>query len=173
LPDGIEPGLLGHDFLSHYCVDMNFAEHMLTLTPGQCDSASMSALNVVDIDSSSSLIRASAVFNGVAADVLFDTGAHHSFINSALATQLRGLTVTGEEQTKGLTNKTQLRKVLQGVSYQLGSARVEEPKSYQADLHVFNQLGYQDKPFMLLGLRAFRQGRLVLDYVNQKLYFRQ
>ena len=63
--------------------------------------------------------------------------------------------------------------MLQGVSYQLGSARVEEPKSYQADLHVFNQLGYQDKPFMLLGLRAFRQGRLVLDYVNQKLYFRQ
>ncbi|WP_166838511.1 retropepsin-like aspartic protease [Rheinheimera pleomorphica] len=173
LPDGTQPGLLGHDFLRHYCVDMNFAEQRLTLTPGQCDSASLNTLHVVDIDSSTSLIRASAVFNGQAADVLFDTGAHHSFINSALAQQLTGLTVTGEEQTQGLTGPAQPRKVLQGLGYQLGNAQVSEPKAFQADLHVFTQLGYQDKPFMLMGLRAFRNGRLVLDYANQKLYFRQ
>lgn len=173
LPDGTQPGLLGHDFLRHYCVDMNFAEQRLTLTPGQCDSASLNALHVVDIDSSTSLIRASAVFNGQEADVLFDTGAHHSFINSALAKQLTGLTVTGEEQTQGLTGPAQPRKVLQGLGYQLGNAQVSEPKAYQADLHVFTQLGYQDKPFMLMGLRAFRDGRLVIDYVNQRLYFQQ
>lgn len=173
LPDGREPGLLGHDFLRNYCVDMHFAVATLTLTPGQCDAKSLAGLSVLDIDTSSSFIRTQASFSGVLADVLFDTGAHHSFVNGALTAKLNGLTVTGEEQTMGLAGKPQPRKVIQGLSYQLGSTQVTEPKSYAADLHVFEQLGYKDTPFMLLGLRPFREGRLVIDYAANKLYFRQ
>lgn len=172
LPSG-EPGLLGHDFLSNYCVDMNFAAKTLTLTSGACDSAVLKTLQMVAIETSTSFIRTQARFADSNIDVLFDTGAHHSFINTKLAQQISDLHVAGEEQTTGLIGNAQPRKVLHGLRYQLGNTEVTEPKSYQADLHVFDQLGYQNKPFMLLGLRPFRDGRLVLDYSNNKLYFRQ
>lgn len=173
LPNAGEPGLLGHDFLNNYCVDMNFAAQRLTLILGACDKATVSTLHAVNIDTSTRFIRAQAGFAAGNVDVLLDTGAHHSFINNTLAQQITDLQVIGNEQTKGLTAHSQPRQVIEGLSYQLGSARVQEPKSYQADLHVFTQLGFQDKPLLLMGLRPFRQGRLVLDYHQQKMYFRQ
>jgi hypothetical protein len=173
LPDGKMPGILGHDFLQHYCVDLNFKEAIVSLNKGACDAAAVAGLQATPFKVEDDFVRLTAQVQGVTTAVLLDTGAHHSFINTPLYKQLSGLTISGTEQTGGMTGHTQDRQVLAGLSYQLNGHTVKEARSYLADMHVFKHLGYADKPFMLLGINAFKNGRMVLDYANNTLYFRQ
>lgn len=173
LPDGKMPGILGHDFLHHYCVDLNFKETKVSLTQGACDAAAVAGLHQAPFNIENNFIRMQVQVQGVAADVLLDTGAHHTFINTALYKQLSGLNISGTEKTGGMTGHTQDRQVLTGLSYQLNGQLVTEARSYLADMHVFEFLGYKDKAFMLMGINAFKNGRLVMDYSNNKVYFKQ
>lgn len=173
LPDGKMPGILGHDFLHHYCVDLNFKETRVSLTQGACDATAVAGLHQAPFKIENNFIRLQAQVQGVKADVLLDTGAHHTFINTPLYKQLAGLSISGTEKTGGMTGHTQDRQVLTGLSYQLNGKNIAETRSYLADMHVFEFLGYKDKAFMLMGINAFKNGRLVLDYANNRLYFKQ
>ena len=173
LPDGKMPGILGHDFLHHYCVDLNFKETKVSLTRGACEATAVAGLHQAPFKIENNFIRLQAQVQGVRADVLLDTGAHHSFINTPLYKQLSGLNISGTEKTGGMTGHTQDRQVLTGLSYQLNGQQVNEARSYLADMHVFEFLGYKDKAFMLMGINAFKHGRLVMDYANNRLYFKQ
>jgi predicted aspartyl protease len=173
LPDGKMPGILGHDFLHHYCVDLNFKETKVSLAQGACEATAVAGLHQAPFKIENNFIRLQVQVQGVTADVLLDTGAHHTFINTPLYKQLSGLTVTGTEQTGGMTGHTQDRQVLTGLSYQLNGQQVNEARSYLADMHVFEFLGYKDKAFMLMGINAFKDGRLVIDYANNRVYFKQ
>jgi len=173
LPDGKIPGILGHDFLHHYCVDLNFKDAIVSLNKGACDAAAVAGLQDTPFKIEDNFIRLTAQVQGVSTDVLLDTGAHHTFINTPLYKQLSGVTVGETEETRGMTAHTQERRTLNGLSYQLNGHKVDETKSYLADMHVFNHLGYGDKAFMLLGIAAFKNGRMVMDYANNKMYFQQ
>lgn len=173
LPDGKIPGILGHDFLHNYCVDLNFKEAIVSLNKGACDATAVAGLQATPFKIENDFIWLTALVQGVSTDVLLDTGAHHSFINTPLFQQLSGVTKGKAEETKGMTEHTQQRYVLKGLSYQLNGHKVVETQSYLADMHVFNHLGYGDKPFMLLGIAAFKNGRMVMDYSSNKMYFQQ
>lgn len=173
LPDGKIPGILGHDFLHNYCVDLNFKQAIVSLNKGACDATAVTGLQATPFKIENDFIWLTAQVQGVPTDVLLDTGAHHTFINTPLYKQLSGITVGETEATRGMTAHTQERHTLNGLSYQLNGHRVDESKSYLADMHVFNHLGYGDKPFMLLGIAAFKNGRMVMDYTNKKMYFQQ
>jgi predicted aspartyl protease len=173
LPDGKMPGILGHDFLHNYCVDLNFKETRVNLTKGACETSAVAGLQQASFKIENNFIRLQAQVQGATADVLLDTGAHHTFINTPLYKQLSGLSISGMEKTGGMTGHTQDRQVLSGLNYQLNGHTVNEERSYLADMHVFEVLGYKDKAFMLMGINAFKNGRLVMDYTNQTMYFRQ
>lgn len=171
--DGKTPGILGYDFLHHYCVDLNFNEAKVNLNHGACDEASVVGLHHVPFKIENNFIKFQMKVQEVTVDVKLDTGAPHTVINTPLYKQLSGLSVSGTIKAGGLAGGAQEIKELSGLSYHLNGQTIKEETVHLADFSVFEILGYKDKPFVLLGIDAFKKGRLVVDYTKNRLYFKQ
>ena len=165
------PGLIGNNYLSNYCVEFDFIRKQFKLTQKQCSTSQIKGLREVSFKMENNFIWTNATFGDTKVDVLFDTGAHHSFINSTLLNKLDSVSKGEKESFSALTDHEQQRLELFNVKYQLGEHAVEEGLMYYADMHVFNVLGYKDKPFLLLGIDYFKNGRLIIDYHSQTMYF--
>ncbi|MCL2917021.1 aspartyl protease family protein [Shewanella litorisediminis] len=171
LSNGLVPGIVGHNFLAQFCVAANLGQGALMLADSACPDEWTRGLKAVPFEIRNEFIWTKATFEGVEVDVLLDTGAPKSYMNSALLSLLQNVEQLESDSTQGLSGATQSRLGLANVQYQLGSHQVTDPGMYQADLHVFNQLGYAEKPFLLLGLAQFSKGRLVIDYHRQQFFF--
>lgn len=165
------PGIIGHNFLVDYCVEFDFTKQLFSLTKSECDVKETQGLRALPFKIRDEFIWAKANFNGTQADVLLDTGAHHSFINSALLKHLGEVETGQQENFSALTSHEQSRTELHNIEYKLGEHKVKEEKMYAADMHVFSVLGFKNKPFLLLGLDYFKAGKLIIDYANQRMYF--
>lgn len=165
------PGIIGHNYLVDYCVEFDFRNEQFKLTKKQCSASQTKGLKEVPFKIQNNFIWTDATFGDTKVDVLFDSGAHHSFMNSTLLNKLDNVKKGAKEGFSALTDHEQQRLELFDVSYRLGEHLVEEGLMYYADMHVFNVLGYKDKPFLLLGIDYFKKGRLVIDYHNQTMYF--
>lgn len=169
--DQLTPGIIGHNYLENYCVEFNFTSKAFKLTPSICPVSTVKGLKSVPFKIQNNFLWTEATFKDTKVDVLLDTGAHHSFINTTLLNRLDDVKKGQKESFSALTNHEQERTELTGVTYKLGQHQIEEGLMYAADMHVFDVLGYKNKPFLLLGIDYFKQDRLIIDYRNQRLYF--
>ncbi|BDX08312.1 aspartyl protease family protein [Planctobacterium marinum] len=175
LPDlptssGEIPGILGHGFLSQHCVEFDFQQHQLRLLDTVCSDAQKAGLRESDFFIEQNFVKLKTQFNGQPVDAILDTAATHSYINANLQALVDATTLETEE-TKGLNAKSIDREKLAPVQFQLGQHTVTDNHMYASDMPVFNALGYQDEPAMLLGINYFKNNKLIIDYKENKIYF--
>ncbi|MDG6078104.1 hypothetical protein E3U23_02735 [Erythrobacter litoralis] len=119
------------------------------------------------------MVITDARVNGVRTAVIIDTGAQNSIANLALLKKLR--TRTSE---KDLLSNIDVHGVeiesLRGMlkSLQLGKLKLSNVPVGFADGPAFTELGFGDKPAMLLGMRNLRVfDRVAIDFSNRKILF--
>ncbi|MCO1335430.1 retropepsin-like domain-containing protein [Microbulbifer sp. OS29] len=171
LTNGLIPGIVGHNYLKNYCIEFDFNNDQFNLAENGCPKHITANLKKVPFVIDDEFIKTRATFDGVEVDVILDSGAPRSFINNALLSLLENVEIGEQTSTYGLTAHQQQRTEIHQVGYQLGKHAILEPNMYVADLSIFDDLGYQKEPFLLLGLDYFRDGRLVIDYQNGAIYF--
>ncbi|MFA0813534.1 pepsin/retropepsin-like aspartic protease family protein [Microbulbifer epialgicus] len=171
LSNGLIPGIIGHNYLRHYCIEFDFINSRFNLAQDSCPADKVENLRAVPFYVDDDFIKTRASFAGTEVDVILDTGAHHSFINSTLFSILSNVGVGKESTSSGLGGHKQKKTEIYQVGYRLGDFPIMESNVYVADLSVFDNLGYNDKPFLLLGLDYFTDGRLIIDYRNSTMYF--
>ncbi|WP_226642711.1 pepsin/retropepsin-like aspartic protease family protein [Microbulbifer variabilis] len=171
LSNGLIPGIIGHNYLRHYCIEFDFIHSQFNLAKGGCPTGKVESLRALPFHIEDEFIKLQASFAGENIDAILDTGAHHSFINSALLPLLRNVEHGKQSTSSGLGGHQQNKTEIQQVNYKLGNYSILEPIMFVADLSVFDDLGYNNKPILLLGLDLFRSGRLIIDYQNRNIYF--
>ena len=96
-------------------------------------------------------------------NVLIDTGATRTIVNSALSAKRRGgvrfnLVIGGVD---GRTREESQAVTLEGL--RVGGLCVAAMPALEADLDVFRAMGWANEPAMVLGLDLLRHARIVID----------
>ena len=160
-PEGpsIASGLLGYDAFAQHDLRINFATGELELgdqTPAHVDGR---------IDPDRQLIFAAARVGAPRRDarVLIDSGSPVTLVNNELkqalssgGVQLR--TVTGVD---GLRNEAAVPVVLRNL--RVGGVCLGRQNALHADLDIFDALGWDDEPAILIGMDLLDRVELTLD----------
>ncbi|QZO12878.1 retropepsin-like aspartic protease [Pseudoalteromonas piscicida] len=168
--EGVLPGILGHGYMSQYCNVFDFKNNELSLYQGACPSSVTQGLESESFKIDNNFIKLTASFNGEEVDAVLDTGAPTNYINSHLANKLT-LTLGEEDISRGLNDQATKKVAIGSLRFSLGGKEIINTESHLSDMPVFEVLGYKDEPFILLGLSNFNDGKLIIDYAENKIYF--
>ncbi|MCO1336863.1 aspartyl protease family protein [Microbulbifer sp. OS29] len=171
LTNGLEPGILGHNYLRNFCVEFDFTNSTFNLAEGGCSTDKSYGLRAVPFIIENKQIKTTASFSGIKAEVHLDTGGRYTLMNNALFEQLNHLKMGEERNVSGATGNKMTVKEIQNLSYELGRHKIQEKSIYVGDMPIFEELGYKDTPFLNLGIDYFKSGKLVIDYQNRNIYF--
>ncbi len=166
-------GLLGADLLHRYVVEIDLVKNQLRLWPPS--AIKENALDVRGFEREPfellhGLINVSADLEGVPVGIQgsIDTGAPFSSVN----------TITGG---LGQPEEIEMVKDWAGVSrplhryasLRIGNIRLPEFKAVVQNLEPVERQKHENPHRMLIGLNAFRDAILILDYPHRELYFRR
>jgi predicted aspartyl protease len=108
---------------------------------------------------------------------VLDTGARRSVVNWAFAKKLRlspgSERVVRAEAVEGATAQTTEAHAIEATLIEAGDLEWEQRELTIADLSVFEALGLDNKPAMILGLDLLRELRVVVDYGGKRLYLQR
>ncbi len=172
-------GILGRNFLSRHELEVDFGRGTLRLhPPGSVSGGQVNLDGLADVPYGA--FRAGLIKIQVSLDgsdpfpAVLDLGAARSVIN------LHAAAVAGHPGGKGLDPAPE---ALLGADDRplparlgrferltLGTATFEGPELHVADLGVFETLGVDEGPAMVLGLDLVRGRRVIIDYSGQHLY---
>jgi len=167
---GKVPGILGYHFMKSQCTKFDFGNKEVSFYPKKCPKQVTTNLNSADFWVEGNLIKLNVDFDGQTVEAFLDTGASANIMNTHLFDKLN---IEKEEvvEGKGLHGKKTSAKKLGDVRYQLGGHTITSQKTALIDMPVFKELGYEDKPLLLIGLPDFSDDTLIVDYGAQKIYF--
>jgi predicted aspartyl protease len=118
------------------------------------------------------LIITGAHLNGIAADVIIDTGAQASVGNMALLDRLRRAKALGDSTMTDVNGKDFTAAVRVGRKLDIGNMTLSDVPILFADTPALAALGMNDEPALILGinqLKAFR--RVAIDFSKQQVLF--
>jgi predicted aspartyl protease len=108
---------------------------------------------------------------------VLDTGARRSVINWAWAKGLRlspsSSRVAVADDVEGATAHSTKAHSVQAASIKAGDLEWQARELTIADLSVFEALGLEHKPAMILGLDLLKELRVVVDYGGKRLYLQR
>jgi predicted aspartyl protease len=108
---------------------------------------------------------------------VLDTGARRSVVNWAWAKKLRltprSSRVAATDDIEGATAQSTKAHAVEAASIKAGDLEWQSRALTIADLSVFEALGLEDKPAMILGLDLLKELRVVVDYGGQRLYLQR
>lgn len=166
-------GIVGIDSLQRQRVLMDFAGNQITVG----DARSLGGNRGFDIVVTArrkmgQLIMTDAVIDGVAVNVVIDTGAQTSIGNRALQRALRQRGILQQVTLTSVTGHQVLADLAFPRKLSIGTFDIERLTVAYANSPVFSVLELDRKPAMLLGmneLRLFR--RVAVDFAARKVYF--
>lgn len=102
---------------------------------------------------------------GEAIHIMLDTGSTHSIANSVLAARMNTINDTISLDLRGVGSRISQRADTQAYirNFELGSLCFSRLQPVEADLYVFEELGWRDEPALLLGIDALQYASLTLD----------
>lgn len=168
-------GLLGVDSLQSQRVEFDFARQQMTISPSRRREARWSGDTIVITARRrlGRLVLVDASVDGQRVHVVIDTGAQYTLGNSVLrrrlerrarlgpVRQIEMLSVTGGVFAADATVARQVR---------IGGADIRDLPIAFSDVHVFRQLGLDDRPAILLGMDALQLfDRVSVDFANRRV----
>ena len=167
-------GILGTDMLRSQRVVFDFEKRLMTIVPSEQRVPRESGEIVV----TGRLKNGRLIVTNASADnnsiiVILDTGSEVSVGNDALRQRLgnsRMLRKTGAIELESVTGD-----ILEGEytfvrSLEMGEVTLANLAVVFADVHTFKQMGYDERPALLLGMNALRAFKKVsIDFANKKL----
>ena len=166
-------GILGIDSLQDQRVLMDFRKNLLAIDDAKALGGNRGYEIIVTArHRSGQLIMADAKIDGIATDVVIDTGAQNSIGNLALQ---RALTRRGSHGTVVLNSVTG-----QAITAQIGFGRMLTIQEMNlnnvwiafADAPAFEALGLNRKPALLLGMQDLRSfDRVAIDFSTRRILF--
>ena len=166
-------GIVGLDTLQGQRVLLDFKRRLITID----DAKNLGGNRGFDIivtarRRSGQLIMADAVIDGVATDVVIDTGAETSIGNPALQ---RAMARRRGQETSILTSVTgQQIEAQMGIGRKLvvGNMTINNLLIAYADAPAFGALDLDKRPALLLGMRDLRTfDRVAIDFATRKVLF--
>ena len=119
------------------------------------------------------LILTQAVADGAKATMILDTGSQATIGNSALRKRLLGnrrINPSTQVVVRSVTGGTLLAESVFVRRLEIGGVELRDFEILFADSHTFRQLGYDNRPALLLGMNAMRAfDRVSIDFAQKKL----
>lgn len=171
------PGLIGVDTLQRQRVTMDFRKRQMTITPSRArDSEARGDDIIVRARSRAGrLVIMDAKLDGEKVAVILDTGSQASLGNEALRRKLFA------QRRKRPAVPILLRDVMGGqIQATYTTTQALKISNFQlnalpialADSHIFTELGFADKPAMLLGMDALAMfDRVAIDFDRRTARF--
>lgn len=171
------PGLIGVDTLKQQRVTMDFRKRTMTITPSRARDVTASGDDIVVKARSRAgrLVIMDATLDGERVAVILDTGSQTSLGNEALKRKLFA------QRRKRPAAPIELRDVMGGrMTATYTTTRALKISDFQfnalpialADAHIFTELGFTDKPAMLLGMDALALfDRVTIDFKRRTARF--
>jgi predicted aspartyl protease len=164
-------GILGLDSLQNLRVLMDFRQNSISVADAHDDRATGYEIVVRARRKLGQMIITDARIDGVRTAIIIDTGAAGSHGNAALRRRLGArhhaelftTDVNGFELRSDLTFAGTLR---------IGGMTMTRVPIGYADSPVFAQLGLDDRPALILGMRSLRAfDRVAIDFADRRILF--
>lgn len=167
-------GILGTDLLRSQRVVFDFENRLMTIVPSaQRVRRESGEIVVTGRLKNGRLIVTNAVADGNEIVVVLDTGSEVSVGNEALRRRLgnsRLLRKTGAVELESVTGDILQGEYMFVKGVEMGDVTLVNLAVVFADVHTFKQLGFDDRPALLLGMNALRAFKKVsIDFANKKL----
>lgn len=166
-------GILGLDSLQDQRVLIDFQKHQIYVADARRLRGNDGYEIVVKARRRlGQLIITGAYLNGIATDVVVDTGAQASIGNMALLNRLRRAKALGDSTMTDVNGKNFTGSVKVGKVLGIGNMTLNDIPILFADTPALAALGMNDKPALILGineLKVFR--RVAIDFTKQQVLF--
>ena len=167
-------GILGTDMLSTKRVVFDFERRIMTIVPSeQRVPRETGTIVVTGRIRNGRLIVTNALADDNKITVILDTGAEVSVGNEALRLRLGNaglLKRSGSVELESVTGDLFAGEYTFVKKLAIGDVAMSNLAVVFADVHTFKQLGFDDRPALLLGMNALRAFKKVsIDFANKKL----
>ena len=168
-------GILGTDSLRSQRVVFDFKAGNMTVVPAAAPQWRLGPDEILVRGrlKRGRLILTDAVADGAKATVILDTGSQATIGNSALRKRLLGnkRKASGSEVlVQSVTGDKLLAESVFVRRLEIGGVELRDFEILFADSHTFQQLGYDNRPALLLGMNAMRAfERVSIDFAQKKL----
>ena len=168
-------GILGTDSLRSQRVIFDFKAGYMTVVPSGGPQWRPSADEIIVRGKlkRGRLILTEAVVDGAEATVILDTGSQGTIGNAALRKRLLGnkrINPASLVVVKSVTGGTLLAEGVFVRKLEIGGVELRDFEILFAPAHTFKQLGYDNRPALLLGMDAMRAfDRVSIDFAQKKL----
>ncbi len=166
-------GIVGIDSLQRQRVLMDFAANQLTVGDARSTGGNRGFDIVVTARrKQGQLIMTDAVIDGIAVNVVIDTGAETSVGNRALQRAMRQRGAMEQVTLTSVTGQQIQADIAYPERLSIGSVDITRLMVAYVDSPVFSVLDLDRKPAMLLGIRELRLfKRIAIDFGARKVYF--
>lgn len=168
-------GILGTDSLRSQRVIFDFKAGNMTVVPagGPQWRSSPDEIVVRGKLKRGRLILTEAIADGAKATVILDTGSQGTIGNAALRKRLLGskrINPGSQVVVQSVTGGTLLAESVFVKRLEIGGVELRDFEILFAPAHTFKQLGYDNRPALLLGMDAMRAfDRVSIDFAQKKL----
>ena len=168
-------GILGTDSLRFQRVMFDFEAQTLSVVPSATPDfkAEPGTIVVEGVRKNGRLVVTEATANGRSLTVVVDTGSQVSVGNVALRKMLLGAKVLGPSEEvvlESVTGDKIVGNYMVVKELQIGGVTMKDLAIVFANAHTFKQLGFENKPALLLGMNAMRSFKKVsIDFASRKL----
>ncbi len=166
-------GIVGLDTLQGQRVMLDFKRRLITID----DAKNLGGNRGFDIivtarRRSGQLIMADAIIDGVATDVVIDTGAETSIGNPALQRAMARRRGQGTSMLTSVTGQEIEAQMGIGRKLEVGNMTISNLLIAYADAPAFVALNLDKRPALLLGMRDLRTfDRVAIDFATRKVLF--
>ena len=175
-PLGTAQGIIGADFLADHVVDFDFPRNELRLLEAS-EIPSTRGWRILPITFNRRAFPVlQGLIGGVPVTIILDTGAQLTIVNSAAASKLSqagdlgGAALPGHRpQARGATGHAVSLQMRNFADFSVGDFKLDPQRIAVADLPVFNTLGLDETPAMILGIDKLRGLRMIVDYPRSRL----
>lgn len=166
-------GIVGIDSLQRQRVLLDFAGNQLTVGDARSTGGNRGFDIVVTARRKlGQLIMADAMIDGIAVNIVIDTGAETSVGNRALQRALRQRGLPEQATLVSVTGQEIIADIERPNKLSIGTVDITGLLVAYADTPVFEVLDLGRRPALLLGMRELRLfKRIAVDFAARKVYF--
>ena len=173
-----EHGLLGVDGMAGRLLHIDFTKHCVEIYESPAQMPMQGWLRVPARMRFGTMLTVEGEIRGVKVNVLIDTGSDISLANERFRDALRGVAARSVEYHNGHAFTFGLPIVLEQSVWvptlRLGRTFAGGVTAYIGDFHIFDMLGLQDEPTLLIGMDVLASAReMAIDYEHGVVLFRK
>jgi len=173
-----ELGLLGVDGMAGRLLHVDFTKHCVEIYESPAQMPMQGWLSVPARMRFGTMVIVQGEIQGVTVNVLIDTGSDISLANEHFRDALRGVAAHTIEYHGGhaftFGRPIVLEQSVWTPTLRLGDTIVESVTAYIGDFHIFDVLGLQGEPTLLIGMDVLARSReMAIDYEHGVVLFRK